>query len=143
MRAVVRIVRSRLEPPAPYVTDTNAGSSGSRRRMARHSSASPASSFGGKNSTENTGRSPLIRWVTFTQWSVVNASPVPVSLRDPWLRRLAGLVTRGYARPRGPLDATPAPPPPTRGVVLVSRAGAVHHPPPGPGAGDGGKPADS
>src|SRR5690606_10836956 len=109
----------------------------------RHSSASPASSLGGKNSTENTGRSPLIRWVTFTHWSVVAASDGPVRLRHRSLRRLAGPVTGRYARSRAPLHPIPAPPPPARGVVPVSRAGTVPHPSPGPPPDDGTGPADS
>ena len=52
MRAVTRTVRSWLVPPAPYVTETNVGSSGSRSVMVRHSTSSPSSSFGGKNSNE-------------------------------------------------------------------------------------------
>src|SRR5207249_3908683 len=76
--------------------------------------------------------------------------PYPLSLHDalpicfaptpaagPWIQRLAGPMTRGYARPRAPLHPTKAPPAPTRGVVPVSRAGAVHHPPSGPDPGDG------
>ena len=52
IRSVIRIVRSRVDPPAPYVTDTNVGRSGSSSLMARQSWASPSSSFGGKNSNE-------------------------------------------------------------------------------------------
>ena len=53
MRSVIAIVRSRVVPPAPYVTETNVGCSGSSSRRVRHSSASPSASFGGKNSKEN------------------------------------------------------------------------------------------
>ncbi len=50
IRSVTRTVRSWLEPPAPYVTETKSGRADSRRRMASQSAASLASSFGGKNS---------------------------------------------------------------------------------------------
>ena len=49
---VTRTVRSRVEPPAPYVIDTKAGSIRSKARTARHNRASAASSRGGENSTE-------------------------------------------------------------------------------------------
>ncbi len=52
MSAVMCTVRSRVVPPAPYVTDTNVGCSGSSSRSAVHSWRSPASSLGGKNSKE-------------------------------------------------------------------------------------------
>ncbi|SKZ03313.1 Uncharacterised protein [Mycobacteroides abscessus subsp. abscessus] len=48
----MRTVRSRVLPPAPYVSDTNAGLSRSKTRTARHRRASPSASFGGRNSTE-------------------------------------------------------------------------------------------
>ncbi len=50
---VTRTVRSRVEPPAPYVTETNVGCSVSSSRSAVQSWRSPASSLGGKNSNEN------------------------------------------------------------------------------------------
>src|ERR1700688_1848603 len=54
MRRTVRCVRSRVLPPAPYVTDTKRGASGSRRLTARHSVSSLSGGFGGKNSNETT-----------------------------------------------------------------------------------------
>ena len=45
-------VRSRVEPPAPYVTETYEGLSGSRRRSVRESTFSISSSRGGENSNE-------------------------------------------------------------------------------------------
>src|SRR3954470_2025669 len=56
IRLTIAMVRSRVEPPAPYVTDTNAGSSCLRTWAARHRFSSPSSVFGGKNSNEKTGR---------------------------------------------------------------------------------------
>jgi hypothetical protein len=53
IRAVIAAVRSRVEPPAPYVTDTKPGFNGSSSRIDCHSTRSPAASFGGKNSKEN------------------------------------------------------------------------------------------
>ena len=52
MRSVTRTVRSRVEPPAPYVTETKLGFKGSSSRIAVHSARSPSSVFGGKNSKE-------------------------------------------------------------------------------------------
>jgi hypothetical protein len=57
IRSVIATVRSRVEPPAPYVTDTNVGFSASSSRSAFQSWRSPSRSFGGKNSKENE-RSP-------------------------------------------------------------------------------------
>src|SRR4051812_42348390 len=56
IRLTIAMVRSRVEPPAPYVTDTKAGSSCFRTCAARHRFSSPSSVFGGKNSNEKTGR---------------------------------------------------------------------------------------
>src|SRR5690606_24289934 len=49
-------VRVRVEPSAPYVTETNRGCKGRSRSIDRHSVCSIASSFGGKNSKETVGR---------------------------------------------------------------------------------------
>ncbi len=48
-------VRVRVEPPAPYVTDANAGSSWRSAASAARRLRSPSSVFGGKNSNENSG----------------------------------------------------------------------------------------
>ncbi len=66
MRSVIATVRSRVPPPAPYVTDTNVGSRCSSSLIERHRICSPSSSFGGKNSNENDRppprtRSPMLR----------------------------------------------------------------------------------
>src|SRR4051794_40552074 len=60
------MVRSRLDPPAPYVTDTNAGRSCSSRRIASHRADSSASSRGGMNSTEKWGPGAAKRSRTVT-----------------------------------------------------------------------------
>src|SRR6185437_5610284 len=52
MRLTVAWVRSRVEPPAPYVTETKDGASGSSRRIAVHSDASASAVLGGENSNE-------------------------------------------------------------------------------------------
>jgi hypothetical protein len=57
IRPVIRTVRSRVEPPAPYVTDTKVGRSGSSWRTASQSCCSSAAVLGGMNSKEN-DRSP-------------------------------------------------------------------------------------
>ena len=49
------IVRSREDPPAPYVTETKSGAASLRAATAFHKRVSPTSSLGGKNSTENVG----------------------------------------------------------------------------------------
>ena len=53
IRPVTRTVRSLVEPPAPYVTETNVGRSGSSWRIDSQSLSSSASVFGGMNSNEN------------------------------------------------------------------------------------------
>jgi hypothetical protein len=58
IRSVIAIVRSRVEPPAPYVTETKSGRSGSSWRIAVHSWRSPSSVLAGKNSKENS-RAPV------------------------------------------------------------------------------------
>ena len=45
-------VRSRVEPPAPYVTDTNDGPSGSSSPIVFSSARAASSVLGGKNSNE-------------------------------------------------------------------------------------------
>ena len=60
MRSTTRTVRSsRRLPPAPWVTDTNAGCSGRSAAMVEKRRSAPSSSAGGKNSNEKRG-SP--RW---------------------------------------------------------------------------------
>ena len=44
--------RSRSEPPAPYVTDTNAGSTSLNRATVERSPSSASADFGGKTSNE-------------------------------------------------------------------------------------------
>src|SRR2546430_4140112 len=55
MRAMLAWVRSRVEPPAPQVTDTKLGASGARRLMASQRLRSISSVLGGKNSNEIAG----------------------------------------------------------------------------------------
>lgn len=67
IRSVTATVVSRVEPPAPYVIDTNDGRRDSNSRMACQSSCSPASVLGGKNSNEKVGwcsrmSSPIAGW---------------------------------------------------------------------------------
>src|SRR5512135_491710 len=94
MRSVTRIVRSRVDPPAPYVTDTNVGRSASSSRIASQSWRSPSSVLGGKNSKENDGR------------------PVPSSSRTVGVltgRTLwAAPMRRAYAGHDGPRERFPA-----------------------------------
>src|ERR1700730_6023423 len=52
IRATVAWVRSRVEPPAPYVTETKLGPSGASRLISSQRVASIASLAGGKNSKE-------------------------------------------------------------------------------------------
>ena len=53
IRPVTLTVRSLVDPPAPYVTETKVGRNGSSCRIARHSCCSSASVLGGMNSKEN------------------------------------------------------------------------------------------
>src|SRR6516165_11717412 len=52
IRFTVVWVRSRVEPPAPYVTETKLGCSGASRVIDSQSVRSISSVFGGKNSKE-------------------------------------------------------------------------------------------
>jgi hypothetical protein len=61
MRSVIATVRSRVVPPAPYVTETKVGDKGSSSEIDRQSTSSPASSLGGKNSKENEISGPRSR----------------------------------------------------------------------------------
>src|SRR3954470_12199225 len=104
MRPVVRMVRSRLEPPAPYVTETKAGSRGSRSRMVRQRVASPSSSLGGQNSAENVGTP---RWIRSVTVAIRRPYGDTVSARRSLVTgtaRSAGSAVRTYARfrPRHP-----------------------------------------
>jgi hypothetical protein len=51
-RETVEWVRSRVEPPAPYVTETKLGLSGASRSIEAHRVASISGVLGGKNSKE-------------------------------------------------------------------------------------------
>src|SRR3954454_24236301 len=62
--SVTRMVRSRVDPPAPYVTDTNVGCRPSSSRNVDQSCRSPASSLGGKNSKEMDRSPAAISWST-------------------------------------------------------------------------------
>ncbi len=55
MRLTMSIVFSRVEPPAPQVTETKLGSSGRSAWSASKRLRSPSSVCGGKNSNEKTG----------------------------------------------------------------------------------------
>jgi hypothetical protein len=55
MRLTISIVLPLVEPPAPYVTDTNDGSRLRSSASAVRRFSSPASVLGGKNSKENVG----------------------------------------------------------------------------------------
>src|SRR5262245_27632333 len=56
MRTTRSWVFSRVEPPAPYVTDTNDGASFCKLAMLTNRSSNPCALFGGKNSKLNVGR---------------------------------------------------------------------------------------
>ena len=56
MATTVSWVRSRVEPPAPYVTDTKRGDRGARRFRACHNFCSISGVLGGKNSKDTAGR---------------------------------------------------------------------------------------
>src|SRR3954451_12940880 len=73
IRPVISMVRSRVVPPAPYVTETKVGRSCSSSLIDRHRTSSPAASLGGENSKENE-RSPCVRRVAMLD---VGAVPMP------------------------------------------------------------------
>src|SRR3954471_16160201 len=62
-------VWSRVVPPAPYVTETYAGSSSFRSSSALRRFSSPSGVFGGKNSNEKTG------------WSSASICSIRIALR--------------------------------------------------------------
>ncbi len=55
IRETISIVFSRVEPPAPQVTETNAGSRGRSSAIVRSSCITLSSDFGGKNCIEIDG----------------------------------------------------------------------------------------
>ena len=57
IRLTMSIVFERVDPPAPHVTETNAGSSERSSCSALKSCSYPSGVFGGKNSKEKTGSS--------------------------------------------------------------------------------------
>src|SRR5207302_6415315 len=63
---VTSSVRARVPPPAPYVTETNAGASGRSFSTVSSSASMPARSLGGKNSNENAGLCDVNRSLIFT-----------------------------------------------------------------------------
>src|SRR5215210_1627448 len=107
---VISTVPSRVDPPAPYVTDTKSGSS-SRSDLAVANRASTwAGSRGGKNSTEKTGR--LRASISSIRiWRRVPRRP-PGAEKSP-----AGNLKRGAVPPVPETGSSPA-------LALVA-AGAV------------------
>ncbi len=57
MRSVIASVRSRVEPFAPYVTDTKSGASGAKVSSVCQSRSASSGVLGGKNSNEYVGSS--------------------------------------------------------------------------------------
>ena len=58
-RRTTASVRSRVVPPAPQVTDTNAGSSAASVSIAPQNASSASTVRGGKNSNETIGSAPI------------------------------------------------------------------------------------
>ncbi len=99
IRRVIPTVRSRVPPPAPYVTETNVGCSGSSSRIERQSTASPSASAGGKNSNENE------RWPVRRSWPMAGWSGMPASLGSA-PRRVRAAVQVMVGRRVGPAPGT-------------------------------------
>src|SRR5262249_6150918 len=115
IRSVTDRVVSRVEPPAPYVMDTNDGRSDSSSRTASHSWRCPSGVFGGKNSNEKVGPfSRISAPIVGFPLGNVEGSPVATPVT------VAGQLN-------GPRGSKPARPP-----AAASRAGAG-----GPGGGSG------
>ena len=74
IRRVIATVRSRVPPPAPYVTETKVGCRSSSSLIERHSTSSPSASLGGKNSNEN--ECPPLR----RSWPMAERSGMRVSV---------------------------------------------------------------
>src|SRR3954468_1185311 len=86
MRSVMCPVRSRVEPPAPYVTDTKVGCRPSSSRIACQRLRSPSSVFGGKNSNEK-DRSPVAsRSPIFAAEAMTGKANLPTMTAGPLFR---------------------------------------------------------
>src|SRR5262249_32905735 len=97
MRLTVECVRSRVEPPAPYVTATKLGLSGASRVIDSHNVFSLSSVFGGKNSKETRMRrgSPPARTKRLARGSAVIRQPPAPARQGQGADRV-----RARARPR-------------------------------------------
>ena len=60
MVRIAALVRSRVVPPAPKVTETNDGASGASRSTERQSLSAPSGVCGGKNSKDRPGRALVV-----------------------------------------------------------------------------------
>src|SRR5262249_37612946 len=73
-------VRSRVDPPAPYVTETNDGASDCSDAIVRNNSSLASSVFGGKNSKLN-----VVRCAAKMSWMCMGLPDYIRVLRvDPW-----------------------------------------------------------
>src|SRR5688572_14527330 len=95
IRSVTETVPSRVDPPAPYVTDTNDGRRRSSSRRAVHSWGSASGVLGGKNSKDQVGRE-----------EASSSRTVGVTTGQKGTCARAGL--RGTARRKGPAHLHPA-----------------------------------
>ncbi len=77
---VARTVPERVEPPAPYVTETKLGATASTRRRASHRLRSPFGVFGAQNSKEYEVLPEASRSRTVAAWSVL-VEAVPRAIR--------------------------------------------------------------
>src|SRR5713101_6264302 len=88
-------VRSRVVPPAPYVTDTYEGASGSSSASVRSRTRSISSVRGGPNSNEKLGPSRRISWILAT-----GSSPRARGREDTRFRGSAYATLSGVVGPK-------------------------------------------
>ena len=86
IRRVMATVRSRVVPPAPYVTETKVGRNGSSSLIDCHRTRSPSSSLGGKNSKENErspslSNAPMSRALGFAHAGILGRAPSLARIR--------------------------------------------------------------
>src|SRR3954451_4633855 len=81
MRTIRSCVRSRVEPPAPYVTETNDGCKTCNWAMLENSSSDALLVLGGKNS-----KLKVVGWARKISWMCI-VILVPAPLKGSWHRR--------------------------------------------------------
>ena len=93
-RRTMASVRSRVVPPAPQVTETNAGPSAASSSIADQNASSASTLRGGKNSNETDGAAAGREEVVephppATAGRIVTSSPSPTAVSSPSRKRMS------------------------------------------------------